>query len=375
MSSRSPLHFTLCGNPGPWDQHNPYKVTSAVDIQRLLKEINSHPLDSDGIPERIGVTSSVARGHTQALLKAGLVGEDEGALRPTFAIFTNPDIERLLEWTSGVSEDLVSQIESSIPEVREFIRGIGMGTYPEMEYLVIVAFGLDFGGLEVLEEHGLIVVSKPMPGNRAYIFTGVERGLYDPQKAWMWGHTDTVSGVFYCTHGTVPEEGSRRALPDLFWTSNDTQRGKMGRIGKDIAGVLRLGEKSEESQWAGIPEALALREALDLLKEIGYVSIDQERLKFLIPVLRNDGEIRALGRRMMKRVVISVIEPSIDSAKEIYERTTPGRNGIAFHEGFNFIYHLLFERSVDLILNEGIIESPPRRPDGATYVCCAILDR
>ncbi|MHA1593899.1 MAG: hypothetical protein ACTSXJ_10745 [Candidatus Baldrarchaeia archaeon] len=57
----------------------------------------------------------------------------------------------------------------------------------------------------------------------------------------------------------------------------------------------------------------------------------------------------------------------MSAVKRHYARTSLARIGTPVEEAFNHICHLMLEKSPNTLMGEGIINTPPLRPDNGNY--------
>ncbi|RLF24476.1 MAG: hypothetical protein DRM97_03385 [Thermoprotei archaeon] len=379
----STLSFALCGNAGPYDEYNPYYVTEETMRHRLLIELNRQPLTLKELATRLSAREDDIEEHIAALIRCGLVEEVvvEGVkkFKPSFTILLEDDVKTLRGIMTNISKDMFSIVKEEIEKVREVehdLSCVKAGYYfRDLDYIVVVAYTLDYGALRVLSDEGYLVVAKEMPGGRRYVFSAIESSCVDLRKAWMWGHSERFGKYIFYTHGRLPPRPPRKALPDLAWwwsltgVSMDIVNKMMIDMGR-VLESLHLGRRNLEEmrQETGI-DGEYLVVLVNNLYLMNYVDIKDNGVELKKPFLaREDVErIERLSEGLMHRIVKEVVERSWSLLKEAYSKTNPYRNGIALEEAFNFVYHLIFERCADRLIREGIISEPSTMIDGGKY--------
>lgn len=369
------MRFVLCGSAGTI---NPYEVTRPVIRQKILLLLNRVNLKAEEVAGKLGLSLEEVLENIAVLKEAGLVREVNKVLAPSFPIFTNEDydalkplLEELSMRVKEVVERWMSEVRSLIKEFKFTRRGLN---FPDLYYIVVGAFTLDYEGLEVLRDEGLLVISKEMPGGGRYIFTGFEWPI-KIEEAWMWGHNCvTPKGYWFSTHGRLPPRGPRMAFPDMAYVWMD-------QVGREEA-IKRLeviGELLEHLSSVDLStNELAKRTGRDrnelmlelsLLWALDYVTFtDEYRWRINRPFFTSEelGKIKAVSRSILGDVV-KYFRSKLVVLKERYAQTSPFRNGVPFEESFNFLYHTIFEKALNILIEEKVISEPPLRLDGGRY--------
>lgn len=389
------MEFALCGSYSK--DYDPYAVTADTVTQQVLLAINSEPLSLQKIVAETNIGEQEAIQCLKALERCRLIKEirktSELCYKPSFTIFSLHDQEKLRPLVEKLSESLVRVVKDLLPKIREELENIECVRagyhFPDLEYIAIGAYTLDYGGLEFLKEEGLLLVSKEMPGGN-YVFAGFEAGLVNLREAWMWGHNGEYGRYTFSTHGKLPPKGRRRAFPDLgrVWTYCAENEEEEKNIEQRIVsyGDLLYGLLSRPATLDDLVRTLNRRKFdlifdLTFLEELEYVVSSVEHgnpLKYALkrPVLplKDYKRIREPGRRILLQF-LSHLKASHDELESSYRATSPSQNGIDMREAFNSIYHIIFEKALDKLMVAGIIEKPPLRKDGGRYSPWVAIER
>lgn len=249
-----------------------------------------------------------------------------------------------------------------------------------MEYIAIGAYTLDYSGLEVLTDEGLLM-SKEMPGGN-YVFAGFEAGLVDLREAWMWGHNSEYREYSFSTHGKLPPKGGRRAFPDLgfVWAYHVEDEEERKSIEQKIVnyGDLLYELLKGPLTLDDLAKALNRRKVevifdLTFLEELEYVASINEQGKRKYALIRpallleDYKRIHKLSKRILTQFLSQSLKASYGELERSYKETSPAKNGIDMREAFNPIYHNIFEKALDKLMASGVIEMPPLRRDGGRY--------
>lgn len=372
----STIQFSLCGSCRLDEELNPYKVTASNVRQEILSAINRKPQSPRSLAARTSLSEADALGHLRSMEQAGLVEEIDGLYRPAFAIFTHEDLTQIGPLLKELSTGLARVAEDNMALVREVYEGGGFlehgFPFQKLAYILIGAYTFDYGGLDALSEAGFFLTAKEMPGGR-YVFTGFE-GL-NLRTRWQWGHAETFGCFTFFSHGEISPEGHRKAFPDLAWAWQGEGRPEeeithtMQEIGKL---VLALYEKRLEfeklTERTGI-EPKRCKTYLTLLQELGYVHREEETFVSACPVINEatGQRIQAMAKVLQGKFIAEIIRPSWKRIEAVYQTTSPARNGVDLREGFNALYHFIFEQASRELMERGIIPWPKRHPDGARY--------
>ena len=173
----SRIEFTLCGDSGPPGDLNPYEVTEPRACQEILSLINQQPRALEEIAATAKLSPEEVDEHLKALLKAGLVKQLDDRYKPSFAIFTLQDQERLKPLIDELSRSFAKTVQENMNIVRRAYKRCNFSdhgfSFDDLAYILVGAYTFDYGGLEALSQPDLLIYTKEMPGGR-YVFTGLE---------------------------------------------------------------------------------------------------------------------------------------------------------------------------------------------------------
>ena len=372
----SRTQFSLCGSCGLVGELNPYKVTASNVRQEILSAINRKPQSPRTLAARTSLSETDTLGHLRSMEQAGLVKEIDGRYQPAFAIFTHEDLTQIGPLLKELSTGLVRVAEDNMALVREVYEGGGFlehgFPFQKLAYILIGAYTFDYGGLDALSEASFLLIAKEMPGGR-YVFSGFE-GL-NLRTRWQWGHAATFGRFTFFSHGELPPEGHRKAFPDLAWAWQGEGRPEeeithtMQEIGKLLLALYkeRL-EFKKLTEGTGI-EPKRCKTHLTLLQELGYVHREGKTFLSACPVINaaTGQHIQAMTKVLQGKFITEILRPSWKRIEAAYQTSSPGRNGIDLREGFNALYHLIFEQASRVLMERGIIPWPKRHPDGVRY--------
>ena len=381
----SRIQFTLCGSHSSEEELNPYKVTEPPVRQEILSLINLKPQIPEEIADQLKLPQGEVIEHLEALAKPELVERVGQRFKPTFAIFTAQDQEKLKPLIDQLSRSLAEVVEQNMDSVRStYLRcGFSEHDFPfdEVAYILVGAYVLDYGGLKALSKAGFLLVSKPMPGGN-YIFKGLE-GEMDLRANWQWGHSTNFGRFTFFSHGQLPPNGRRRAFPDQAWRwlgegrPEEEVTAAMEELGEILLALYERPATVEELAIRTSLEVERLKGHLGLLQELEYVTEEGKRFIPCSPVIAEEElvHIWKLAELIQGEFISKILKSSWPRLEGLYRETSPARNGIELTEAFNLLYHLIFERALRSLLKQEVIAYPPLHTDGARYAVWEVIDR
>jgi DNA-binding MarR family transcriptional regulator len=374
------IQFALCGNPpGPEDELNPYKVTALEVRQEILSLINLAPLTSKQIADQLKLPVAKVGEHLEAMERPALVKRVDERYKPSFAILTLQDQERLKPLIDELSRAFVETIQESMNLVHDTYAACAFSehgfSFDDIAYILVGAYAFDYGGLGALAKAGFLTVTKEMPGGD-YVFTGFEGESVDLRNNWQWGHNDLFGRFTFSGHGEVPPEEARSAFPEQAWRwqyAEGWSEEEVVSIMEDIGEILLVLyasplEPEKIAARAGI-ERGKLQEHLDLLQKLEYLRTDGKRFFSACPMVDPAARqhIREMVEALQSKLIETAIRPRWERMARIYNETSPATNEIDIREGFNMIYHSIFEQALQSLMEQEIISWPKRHADGVRY--------
>jgi len=386
LSNENLLEFALCGNYDP--DFNPYNAVKEIIAQKILLSVHKSRKTALEISESINLDLDLVSTHIEELQKCGLiVQEKEGENKPyriNFPIIMakdykklQPELDKLTDLLVETTLELLPEIEIDLKEIQFFKAGYEAS---DLTYIAVGGSTFDFGGLDFMKSENLMIVSKEMPGGK-YVFAGFESSISELKTTWMWGHTSQYDRFLYITHGRLPTKGGREAFPDLFWVWEYLLAGKekanveakaieLGTILYSLISgsktINKLGESTEISKFDLIYNLTLLEQ----LEYIGYKMKDGEIhviLKRPILVSEDTKIIQQITDKIFSRFKEKEIMKYYTELKEIYKHTSTAKNNIDFKETFNMLYHSVFEKASNILMNSDKMNKPLLRKDGANY--------
>lgn len=368
------VQFAMCGSSG---KYSPYKTVESLNTQSVLLLVNSAPCNTEKITKELDLGKKEIDRILESLSRQGLIEEAEGRYFPTFAIFTLRDQSFLKPLVKEISLGVKEIIEKRMPEVRDLISELECSKrglkYPDLSYILIGAMTLDYGGLRVLRKEKLLLPGKKMPGDGNYIFSGLESGFMNLKEGWMWGHNFGFGKYWFSSHGKVPRRGFRMTFPDIAWewTEHAEQKvitDEMEKIGEILEALSREDLSTRDLEARTNRDSARLLAELTLLLTLGYTSIEDKKWKINKPFFSNDDleRIDKLSEPIVKDIA-EYFKRQKPQILRVYVQTSPSKNKVTFEEAFNLLYHLIFERTLNTLIESKLLKRPPIGQDKARY--------
>lgn len=390
--STKALMTYVCGDSGPFDNLNPSFVMMQRWTHEILCLLNEHPLSLGRISSLLKLKQAEVSQQLKDLIRIEAVKKESGVYHVTFAIFTRKDLFVLKRATSPISSEISDGIVAHTSEITSLAKNLSSAEQVERDKLLFAALGcfvLDWLGLEILEEEGVLVRSKPQPGNRRYLLFARERldpktsmRLYD--KMYWGSHNDRICDFVFTSFGD--HTGIRYAFPDIVWTlkaspkiaqklhemplwigekiSTLTESLKK-KLLKDV-GLLLFRLNNEKSILAvDLEQEDNKRGMLDLaylLEDMNYIACENGifRLNYPVFAAKDKKVIEQLGNIVFP-LVTKIIKRNEAKLRRVLRNTSPFKNKVAFEEILNEAWHWIFAGTNRILADKGFLYNPPRK--------------
>jgi len=369
------LQFMLCGNVREDESLNPYSVCRPLERQQILRLINRRHLSAGELAKALEISEEQIRVHLAALEKAGLVARVASGYKPTFAIFTEEDQERLEPLITTMADGFVKVIKAEEDLIRATYTACNFHehgfSFADLAYILVGAYIFDYGGLAL--QGKFLLSAKEMPGGQ-FIFSALEGKRQNLRSCWIWGHGDSFGPYTFFSHGMLPQKGWRQAFPDLAWAwrkegrSPEEIMSTMQRFGTILVALYEEPMTVKELASRTGVSMDDLSGCLQFLAKLTYVEGGEVWVS-RCPVIDNAclARIDEMVKEIWDTLIEAVVRPHWTEFCTIYKQTAPGQNGIDPREAFNPIHHAIFERALRLLLEQGFIPWPKPHPDEARY--------
>ena len=366
--------------------------------------LNERPMNAKQVSMELNVTEKETEKLLGDLVRIRAVDEKSGVYCVTFPIFTKEDLFLVARATRPVASELAELITNDIKDVTSLVKELSSSQQVEVDKLLFAVVGcfiLDWLSLKRLEEEGLLVISKPQPGNRSYLLFAREKldqetsaRLYDRM---YWGsHSDNLDRCVFTSFG---DRGIRYTFPDVVWNLQAYPKsleelfnlrpwmtGKLSSITKllqekllrDVAstmfrineeGPLSLGdvnEKAETTWFQGL---------IRLLEDMKYIVSENNVIRLNYPIFDEEDKkiVEQIGD-LLTPALLRVVHRSYPNLEKELNNTTTRKNQIPMAEVFNETWHWTFAQTNKILVEKGLFYNPPRKSEGESS-CVAWISK
>jgi len=400
MQPTRTLQTYVCGSSGPLDDFNPFLVMKQKWAPELLCALNERPLTLGEISSALEIDKKEASKLLGDLTRIKAVKEQSGIYSVTFSIFTRKDLSILKRATRPIASEISNSISDHKREIDSFVKNLSSSEQVGRGKLLFATLGcfvLDWLGLKTLEDEGVLIKSKPQPGNRNYVlFAREQLKPSDAEKLYgkmYWGsNTDEIDRWVFTSFGDFT--GVRYAFPDVVWSlgalskidqkSNKTpswMSEKMSnifsltskRLLKDV-GLMLSRLNSDGLVSRATPEknsqATDTLDVARLLEDMNYISREKGVFKLNYPVFTAEDSkvIEQLGN-LVSPFITKTFHHHCSKLQESLRNTSPIRNKVEFTEVLNDAWHWIFAQTNRILAEKGFLYDPPKKRAGeARYI-------
>lgn len=322
---------------------------SSDDMQRTLRALAERPCH----------LSNLDAGVLSDLVRLDAVRVDNGVCRINFPCLLLADLEAIENASVDPARDLADAV---LKQAHDF-RLIGSRTqhsYVGTEktlYFLLGCFGLDWFGLRLLGEQGLLSYLPQKPGGR-YVLYGQETGARSGLAKLHSSNNSTIGDFAFTSFGNG---GVRRCFPELFWALRESGvSGFDDDLRQRLTQAFSLADDTET--WARqVTDSLLGRCRIDgvaaLLEHLSYTQ--DGRLD--VPVfVEQDQDSLVAARELLRGILASWARKHYDRIRSDLVSTSPSRNGVDFAETFSLVWHSVFGIANGILAAEGLIYNPQR---------------
>ena len=394
------LEIHICGGSGPLDEFNPFLVTRQKWASELLFLLNEHPLSLSQISSALKSGRTETARLLEDLTRIQAVKEQSGIYSVAFSISTRDDIFILKNATRPIAQKLSASIAFHKKEMDLSAKNLSSFDQVGKDKLLFAALGcfvLDWLGLKLLQEEGVLVERKQQPGNRNYLLFAREQvkpsevgRLYG--KMYWGSRSDDLGDWVFTSFGD--HNGIRYAFPDIVWALRSLPKSAQTfhetpswmskkmcalfdlistRLLKDVGQLLvRLNEEGPVSvmDLKKNGEMARTLDAVRLLEDMNYIINEKRIFRLNYPVFeaRDKNIIEQLGQ-LVSPMITKVMRQNLTKLQKALEHTSPIRNNIEFDEVLNEAWHWIFAQTNKILSEKRIMYDPPKRRLGeARYI-------
>ncbi len=379
----------ICGDSGPNEEFNPFKITQQEHVPEMLFLLNSVPMNVRELSSNLGIDVELVEKLLNDLSRIKAVVEQGGRWAVSFAIFSKQDVRLIAERTEKPALRLAEEIIRVGPEIEKRLLQLSCARQVEMKKLkfaVVGCFVLDWRSLEILNERNLTLCGKKeQPGGGKYVLLGreegVEKELYD--KIYWGSHSDNFGGIKFTSFGD--HTGYRYSFPDLVWNFPETtSRHKtdlpdwvMTNVSEAVRtfqtnSIVDCGELLLFLNEEGPVDMVQLankfgkeRQQIDillkLLSDMKYVALTNQKVTLNYPVFdtRDKGVIDTVWEILSGSVEREACD-YFDSLRTELAEITPIRREIDPREIYTDVWHWVFGQANRIMAERGFLFDPTR---------------
>ncbi len=395
-----PELFTfICGTAGSDPRYNPPEVFGRHPLAAaILLFVNEHPASTAEIAHHLSevdrpgpgtapghapnpVPGHAERGEVEAALEAllglGAVRLEDGRFWANMPVFTAADRIVIRQVTGPYAASLARGIAARRDRLAAMIRAMAVeAPLGDLLFFVAGCFGLDWGGLSVLEAAGYSSPGREYPDGGRFIPFAEEvpvNGEGFKAKEYNGSHTGRAGGYTFLTFGD--HSGWREALPDAAWGRADGDRfmAGCGEILARLAAARGRGARENGPGDGGVRSDDAGAECLSFLERTSYVNDG----RVIVPFLPADAaDAAAAATRAVQMVIDEWARAEIRNLEISLGGLSSLKNRVPVAEVINQVWHSLFGETNRLLAESGFMTDPPlRRPGLARYLALAGEDR
>ncbi|MBD3277443.1 MAG: hypothetical protein GF388_04000 [Candidatus Aegiribacteria sp.] len=370
------------GDIGKWDDNNPYFWYRKPYSPEILFQIASSKPYERGIEDiaaSIGRKPQDIQEQVSAMTDLSMLSEKQRKYSTSFSIMLERDIPMVRELAESVSRSLAQVILDHQEEFRTLAAGIDsskeFGTC-RILYHTIGCDTLDGAALDALADMGIMATSKEQPGGRNYILQGFQesealeklsgnllcscnRTGTEELHFVSFGDSDGARKDLFRFLRLKDQLGPAEACRRLSLEQNPITEMPEERILHSCAGVILKALRPEASTGMLSSEE---RHAAAFLQELEYISVDGKGA--IIPVVplfkpHDRKKIDGIANR-----VLELILPLLEVEFAILADKLPGLSsidhGVDEKEIANELWHQVFGRMNEQLVNEGLFKQPRR---------------
>lgn len=373
-----PLQTGITGSTPSEDRSNPTHMLGFADVQRLVLDIAERPATRTRIEQVIqGKAFTV-----EDMVRVGLLREEQGLYWIDFNLLRVDDQRAILLASEAMGRDLAQAFLARRDEFEALAadhRQPGVGA-PELLYIVLGCFALDWDGLTLTEGRGYRERAQRTIDGKSFTPWAKEKGNNILLKGLYWGSHNSAQARFTFTtfgdHHSVPRfgfpdmlRGTRGAfsqyqsIPGAQRAGGALLTAYAGDALDDAAGIMRLLRFHALSRTElGVQTALAPRKLeaiVNLLEAADYVRPDGERVVAGAVVLTpEDSSLVQAALSAARGIMLSWHERNYQSLRRRLSGITPLRNRVPFERVYTEVWHYVFGIANRTLVEAGFLADP-----------------
>lgn len=372
----------ICGDAGPLDDYNPFKITREGIAPEVLYILNNEPLTIPQIGRAIKKDMTRVKKVINSLLKINAIRIENEKYWVNFSIFSEEDQRIVFDIGEEYGKQLAYKLLEHKKEFSNLANKIQCAKYIRKDKIIfalIGCFALDWYCLNELEKNNFLRLHKEQPGNRDYILQGGSSDI-DISRLYCGSHNMDAGKYTFTSFGD--HAGPRSSLPDILWQASTAVsehiKGKQD-LREAFANILSSYGENLLSDCGKLLELLSTNREiksienqdtlLNFLKKLNYISREDKKYKVEIQVfLPQDEKIINEINMRTARIVCDFLKYNYSKIKNALNTTKPVLNKVPFEEVFVDVWHNIFGYCNMSLAEEEFMYDPPENPYHARYL-------
>ncbi len=373
----------ICGDAGPLDDYNPFKITREGIAPEILYILNKEPLSVSQISRDITKDEASVEKTINSLLKINAIRMENKKYWVNFSIFSEEDQKIVFEIGKEYGKQLAYKLLENKNEFSNLANKIKCAKYIGKDkniFALIGCFALDWYCLDELEKNNFLKQHKKQPGNRYYILQGGGSSGINIPGLYCGSHNMNIGEYTFTSFGD--HAGPRSSLPDILWQGSSAVskhiKGKQD-LREALANILFHYSKNLLRDCGKLLELLLTNKdtksienqgtLLNFLKKLNYISREGKKYNVKIPVFLPQDEkiIDEINKRTAK-IVCDFLDQNYFEIKNALSKIRPVLNKVPFEEVFVDVWHNIFGFCNMFLAEKGFMYKPPETPYHAKYI-------
>lgn len=344
----SSIGISIAGSITSTDpKYNPWTVLTSPPAQDLLSHLARGPVRLASIDENL----------LMALSTISAIRREGDQCYINFPCVMHQDLVEIDAVTLDAANTLVAQIEGMGDQLARLAGECIHAScgVDKILFILVGCVGLDWGGLELLGDKGMLARNPSKPGGR-YVLFGCETGYYgNGAIKYTDSHNSRYGSYVFTSFG---RGARRRCFPDLFWQMknenlltidgalNETLQASVGdtpmSTWAENIGLTVLGRRTD-------------RQLMQVLEQLHYLRSGKPN----IPVFTEDDSIVVKSiKALVGEVIATWAEREYNTIRTRLASIGPNRNGVSYAETFNLVWHSIFGMANGILAQRSFFFDP-----------------
>ena len=369
-------------------------IMSDPAVQQLLLDLAEGPRDRTAL-EKALQHSEIS---PTDLLRFGLIRQDGDKYGLNFPLFTARDQRKIQQVTDRYATSLADAILARRPEIETNLLSYDAPgvNRRDVALFVLGCASLDWDGLNITAAKAYRRASVPRPDG-VYVPYAEEMSDVSTERIYEGSHNNIQDGIEFTSFGddagrarimlpdlgysalALPNTVGDNRYPDFYVARKALVSASLNRTITDLGRImlaLRDGQMSSETLSRRLSlSAEDVDRLLKVLVKIEYVSEVDGQYRLNIPVLTKRDEamtkqLLAIGHDQME----SWLAANYSDLKRDLGDLTFVRAGVPYEEGFTMLWHYVFGRANQKLVEAGLFSDPYARKHPGAIPAVTDLD-